>query len=1122
MPSTPPNKTCPSEQLQPALALHQAGRLKEAMAGYADCLEHYPDDPQLLYLAGTVDYQMGNTARAIVQLERSLELNPRQIGAWSNLGVLFHQEGRFEAALESYDHALLLKPQSPQVLNNRGITLCALGRLEEGVKSYEEAIRLQPGNPEALCNRGNALKNLQQFEAALANYEQAIRLDSQDAGYYSNRALVLLLMGRLQEAEESCHVALRYSPGHREASFNLALIKLTQGDYAKGWGLYEFRTMPLAHKKIPTALQWRGAQLVSGKKIFIYPEHRKTDFIQFCRYVGLVASRGMAVILQVPKPLFWLIHRSVMGQNIRVTLDDVAWSDVDAACPIMSLPLAFETTVENIPATVPYLVPDPIKQHSWAETLSQVPGLRVGIVWAGSQPTSDPDTQALNARRDIPVELLSVLNIPGITFYSLQQGEIAQSNWQKRVAQGWEGPDLIDHTDQLHDFDDMAALIANLDLVVGADTSVVHLAGALGKPVWVLNRHDACWRWLQGRTDSPWYPTATVFRQPIAGDWASVMASVRARLLERLQEQRGHQYEAEETFTRDAASNRASLLAEADRCYRAGDWDQAAQHYAELLPFFERNATFLSAFGMACYERGDYARSLSLLDRALAMDPDQPMVWSNRGVVLQAQSRFEEALSSYDQAIYLQPDYFNAHNNRAGLLFEQERYEASLAAYDQAIVLRPDNPRLYASRSHVLKELQQEENALRSIEQAIALNPEGAEYHFARGALLGTLGRVDEALESYDTSLKLDPESTAAHSNRGLIFLRQRKLAAARQSFEAALSCDRDSNTQGASFNLGILELLEGHFDVGWPLYEFRQVFDFGTLEGLSPELKWRGEFPAAGKTLFIFPEQGLGDFIQFCRYVFLLEAAGANIIFGVPDSLLTLMREAWPGRRSIRILSQQEPVPLHDGHCPLLSLPLVFKTTLENIPADIPYLEANQSKAAIWGDRLSLHAGFRVGLVWSGAMRPDQPELLPSNARRNMPLRELVHLKLPGVVFFSLQKGEEGQQLADLVAQRWGGPEIIDYTADLEDFSDTAALIENLDLVISVDTAVLHLASAMGKQVWLLDRFDNCWRWLLNRTTSPWYPNLRIFRQTTPGDWKGVVDRVLNELSREVSATHD
>jgi hypothetical protein len=333
-------------------------------------------------------------------------------------------------------------------------------------------------------------------------------------------------------------------------------------------------------------------------------------------------------------------------------------------------------------------------------------------------------------------------------------------------------------------------------------------------------------------------------------------------------------------------------------------------------------------------------------------------------------------------------------------------------------------------------------------------------------------------VESYDRALAVRPGFVVAHQNRAYA------------------------------------RLLAGDFGRGWADHEWRWRNDADPLAAERrpfAEALWLGEHSLAGRSILLYAEQGFGDTLQFCRYVRWVADLGASVVLEVPEPLVRLLS----GLAGVaQVVTREASRPTCDYRCPLMSLPLAFQTTLGTIPVRVPYLAADPGNARDWRERLGERRGPRVGLVWSGGFRPHQPSLWSVNARRNVPLAKLAALRHPGLTFYSLQKGRPAEsELAELIASGWTGPSIIDWTQALGDFADTAALIENLDLIVSVDTATVHLAGALGKPVWLLNRFDSCWRWLLERTDSPWYPTLRIYRQSAPGDWDGVLERVRADL---------
>lgn len=539
-------------------------------------------------------------------------------------------------------------------------------------------------------------------------------------------------------------------------------------------------------------------------------------------------------------------------------------------------------------------------------------------------------------------------------------------------------------------------------------------------------------------------------------------------------------------------------------------WDAALACYGRAIALRPDYATAHCNQGIVLGELKRFTTALASYDRAIAVNPDLAEAYSNRGNVLAELGRPDEALESYGRAIAIHSDYAEAWFNQGNLLKKLGRFADALASYDRAIAIRPRYAEAHANRGGVLCELKEWDAAVTGYDRAIALKVDYAEAHYNRGNVLNDAGQLGEALASYDRAIAARSDYAEAHANRGLLLKQLQRHDEALASFGRAIAIKRD--LAEAHFNRATLWLLTGDFERGWRDYEWRWAVEPRQDRRAFAQPLWLGAESLVDKTILLHSEQGLGDTLQFCRYAKSVADLGARVVLEVPAALTTLMA----GLEGVtHLVTRGEALPAFDYHCPLMSLPLAFNTTLSTIPARAPYLKSPRDKVLYWRDRLGERRKARVGLVWSGGFRADEPEHWSLNARRNVPLAKLAALRHPQVEFYSLQKGQRAEsELAELAANGWEGPQLVDFTAELNDFSDTASLMENLDLVISIDSAAAHLAGALRKPLWIMNRFDSCWRWLLDRTDSPWYPSVRLYRQESAGDWDGVAQRLKADLA--------
>lgn len=548
---------------------------------------------------------------------------------------------------------------------------------------------------------------------------------------------------------------------------------------------------------------------------------------------------------------------------------------------------------------------------------------------------------------------------------------------------------------------------------------------------------------------------------------------------------------------------------------------------------------------IACYDEatallglGRYEEALAGYDRAVALDPRRAASHMNRGLVLQHLRRYEDALASYDAAIALDPSSADAHNDRGTALETLGRPEqalasyataaaldpghavarfnqgnalralghldAAVASYDQAIALRPDHADAHVNRGSALLSLGRHEEALAGYDRATALRPDYADAFYNQGLVLTSLGRHDEAVARFDRTIGLQPDHADAHTGRGHALVTLRRHDEARASYDRAIALEGDDVR--ARFGKASLELALGNYRDGWPLYESRWQFaEVRPLRRTFGQPLWQGPESLEGKTILLHAEQGLGDTIQYCRYVPVLAARGARIVLEVQPPLAGLFGSLAGGAT---IVARGDPLPPFDLHCPLMSVPGRVGTTLETIPAQVPYLAAEAQRVAFWRERLPAD-GLRIGIVWQG--NPANPV----DRGRSAPLAAFAPLaRVPGVRLISLQSHNGLDQLDRLPAGMTVASLGSGFDCGPDTFLDAAAAIMSLDLVISVDTSMVHLAGALGRPVWVALMANPQWTWLIDREDSPWYPSARLFRQTADGDWRGVFERMADEFS--------
>ena len=615
-------------------------------------------------------------------------------------------------------------------------------------------------------------------------------------------------------------------------------------------------------------------------------------------------------------------------------------------------------------------------------------------------------------------------------------------------------------------------------------------------------------------------------------------------------------------------ANIENLFQNGHTLHQTGNLEEAAMLYRKVLEIQPEHVDANFLMGTLNLQQGNLDTASTFLKKTITLKPDDAMAYNNLAIVLQEQGKLDEAKESYCKAISLVPDYAEAHYNLANVLKEQGRLDEAIKSYEQAITLipdysealcnlgnvlqeqgkpdeaianfrqvieiKPDYVEAYCNLGNALKEQDKLDEAVTIYNRAIAVNPQYANVHYNLGNALREQNRPDEAIVSYSRAIEIKQDYAEAYCNLGNVFQEQGKLDEAveryRQAIEFKPNYALAHNNLGtmlqglgqfdeaitsydqaieikqdyaeAHMNRSLILLLTKNFQKGWSEYEWRLRTKIHSLRDFN-QPKWDGS-PLGGKSILVHAEQGLGDNIQFVRYLPMVKAKGGNVIFECQKDLFHLLKSCSGFDEIIEQIPHSKPSVQFDLQVPLLSLPGIFDTKLDTIPSDAPYISVDSNLVTQWCTRLGHNNTYKIGIVWAGS---------PTNKlgrNRTCSLSDFAPIaEIPDLTFYSLQKGPASLEANNPPK----GMKIINLENELNNFTDTAAVIANLDLVISVDTAVVHLAGAIGKPVWTLLHFVPTWRWLLKRDDTPWYPGMRLFRQTQLNDWTGAFKQVKKAL---------
>ena len=1033
-----------------AIQLFQSGAVDQAMHICHHLLARNPNHPDAHQLMGLIELERGRFSAARSRLAQALSIAPDRAEFHNDMGLILMAMEHYDEAVASFRAALNIEPKMVGAHYNRGLAHKALDNHPAAARSFIATLRYDPVHPKAHFSLGDLLLARREFEGAERHLRSAIRSNPKYVAAYNHLAICLSEQERVEEARRLLYQALeldplcaathcnlgnlarqshdfkeairrymkavRLQPDFIEAHFNLSVVLLLLGDFESGWPEYEWRLRlfsadsgyPNRHG-LPL---WRG-QSLKGKTILVYDEQGFGDVFMSSRYLPILKARGARVVFETRTALFDLFEKMpYIDETILRHTEQPPAFRYDYCIPLLSLPGRFGTAQESIRFDAPYLFANALKSKQWGRKMPG-DGCKIGLVWQGSK--SD------RTRRWVDLDMLSKLShLKGVQWYGLQKEHSPLSNGRD----DW----LIQLGADFNDFSDTAAAIANLDLVITIDTAVAHLAGAMGKQVWVLLPFVPDWRWFLNDETTPWYAGMRLYRQPASGDWDTPITAL-INDLKAWMERRNCRVPDESI---------QSLQANALELHRKHAFPEAESLYCELLAIAPEHHGAAASLGLLYLQAGRYDDAVETLQRTMRLKPDDALSMHNLGLAFHRLGHLERAVLVYFSAIAVNPDYANTYHNLGNVFLDMQDMEATIVCYAKALDLNPQDARAQCEMGKLL---------LKKLDLA------GARTHFQR-------------------SIDLSPED-----------------------IEARVS-------------LATTALMQGDFSTGWHHYQWR----FKARETRNQtyphrfELPlWRGE-PFPGKRLLVHCEQGFGDTIQFSRFLPQVKALGGEVTFQLQAQLRPLFRH-FPGVDSLDLLADEQTSKISaDLYVPLMDLPLCLGVTLETIPAKPSYLEPDRNRIIQWRGRIGA-ARFKIGVVWAG----NRHHINDHN--RSCRLEDMRFIgEYDRAMIFSLQK-DVTESDRHIISRQSAFTHIGDA---LNDFGDTAAAIACLDLVITVDTAIAHLAGAMGKPTWVLLPYLPDWRWMTARDDSPWYPTMRLFRQPAAGKWGPVMDAVRQALEEE------
>ncbi len=1059
------------------------GLHEDAILAMSQGEEREPQDATYWNEYGVLHLKLGNLDHAEVRFRRASILAPGDPAPWVNLAILSQMRQGPRAALSFLRRAIDCDPDDGVAWSNYGLALRDAEMVPQAIEALQRAAELRPHHAQTRVNLASVLLDDGADLAAERGFREALALDPDSVTGRVGLSQALLRKGDITSAGDELFEALRRHPDNALARSALGELQLWSGDFAHGWDNYEARLEHAEMRRFPFP-RWNGERPVPGA-LLVYSEQGIGDMMLFASCLPDVADVEQ-LIVEAPERLLSIFARSFPDARVvpYAGSERPRWlrevPRITAAISAGSLMRLFRRSPDSFPPAAGYLKADAQRVANWRNRLARHSGrLKVGVSWRGGFSRTGKRSRSVALDDWLPL-----LSVQDVDFVSLQYTREAAEEIAALERQA--GVRVLHWQDAIDDYEETAALVDSLDLVVTVCTAAAHLAGALGKPTWILAPPTPSWRYLGAGESLPWYPSARMFRQRRGEVWSAVIARVADELRDLL----------------------PPGVAPTPRTAAATPQDLAAVHPS--VPGHDRPTEVRSDLpddrmrARQLVGEGRHGEAIELLEGLLNADPANGAVYATLAEAYMAAGDREAAADSLTLALHHDPDNVDALWSLCEVNQALGRIDAAIPPLERIVALR-GSVKARGALARLYYAVRRHHDAERTAAAVVADHPESGEGLDVLGLARIALEDYEGAIEPLERWVRLRPADLIAPHSLASAYIHRARFDEAEELLSWVLS--RQPNNYLAAWNLAHVQLANRRFELGWDNYDRRRhLGERRQITGNFP--RWRGE-ALSGKTLLVLGEQGLGDQIMFASCIGDVLALGANVLLSCERRLIPLFERSFP---AVRVLDEATATArdIADSDFEILcgGLPAVFRRGAGTFPRHDGYLRADPVKTERWRQRLtSLGPGPKVGLSWRGGTANTRAKL------RSLAVPDLARLiRGSRATFVSLQYGEIDADLREL--RDAYGIELLHFPEVIPDYDETAALVAALDHVVSVCTSLVHLTGALGRPCTVLVPSVPEWRYCVAGEDMPWYPSVRLVRQQRDEQWSTVIDRLKSELA--------